>query len=444
MDIVVRNGTVVDPVSLKETRADVAVKDGILAFVGEGAPRGSLELDASGSLVLPGLIDTHMHFEHRVGDPYTVLRFLLLQGVTTAFAGHCGEGVTMKEYREWFSQNPVLNMGFMTGATTLRRAAGAEDRYSPATPGQISIMEGLLEENLREGARGLSFGLEYAPGTSWEELSRLARVVSRFSHRLISIHIRSDGHQSPTAVAEAINVARESGIRVQISHLGSMTAFGHSGEALGMIEKARSEGVDVTFDVYPYYAFAARIGSAVYDPGFEERLGKGLESLEVSTGKYKGVPLTPEVFARAREEDPDAYVIAHVMNPQEVDMCLLHPESAIASDAVLRGDEGHPRAAGTFPRGIGILRNAGLSWPEAVRHATSRPAEMMWHKGGRVVEGANAELVVIDPDSYEDRGRFGAPLVAPGGVKWVILNGAVVVEDGEIVGSPKGHILLAE
>ncbi|KUK61744.1 MAG: N-acyl-D-aspartate deacylase, partial [Synergistales bacterium 57_84] len=328
MDIVVRNGTVVDPVSLKETRADVAVKDGILAFVGEGAPRGSLELDASGSLVLPGLIDTHMHFEHRVGDPYTVLRFLLLQGVTTAFAGHCGEGVTMKEYREWFSQNPVLNMGFMTGATTLRRAAGAEDRYSPATSGQISIMEGLLEENLREGARGLSFGLEYAPGTSWEELSRLARVVSRFSHRLISIHIRSDGHQSPTAVAEAINVARESGIRVQISHLGSMTAFGHSGEALGMIEKARSEGVDVTFDVYPYYAFAARIGSAVYDPGFEERLGKGLESLEVSTGKYKGVPLTPEVFARAREEDPDAYVIAHVMNPQEVDMCLLHPESA--------------------------------------------------------------------------------------------------------------------
>ncbi|HOP52607.1 MAG TPA: aminoacylase, partial [Synergistales bacterium] len=253
-----------------------------------------------------------------------------------------------------------------------------------------------------------------------------------------------DGHQSPAAVAEAINVARESGVRVQISHLGSMTAFGHSGEALDMIEKARGEGVDVTFDVYPYYAFAARIGSAVYDPGFEERLGKGLESLEVSTGKYKGVPLTPEVFARAREEDPDAYVIAHVMNPREVDMCLLHPDSAIASDAVLRGDEGHPRAAGTFPMGIGILRNAGLSWPEAVRHATSRPAEMMWHKGGRIVEGANAELVVIDPDSYEDRGRFGAPLVAPGGVKWVILNGDVAVEEGEIVGSPNGQILLAE
>ena len=85
MDIVVRNGTVIDPVSLNETRADVGIRNGIFAFVGEGAPKGSLELDASGSLVLPGLIDTHMHFEHRVGDPYTVLRSLLLQGVTTAF-----------------------------------------------------------------------------------------------------------------------------------------------------------------------------------------------------------------------------------------------------------------------------------------------------------------------------------------------------------------------
>jgi N-acyl-D-amino-acid deacylase len=202
--------------------------------------------------------------------------------------------------------------------------------------------------------------------------------------------------------------------------------------------------VDVTFDVYPYYAFAARIGSAVFDPGFEQRLGKGLESLGISTGKFRGVPLTLEVFAKAREEDPDAYVIAHVMNPQEVDMCLLHPESAIASDAVLRGDEGHPRAAGTFPRGIGILRKAGLSWPEAVRHATSRPAEMIWHRGGRIAEGANAELVVIDPVSYEDRGRFGEPLTAPSGVKWVVLNGVVVVENGEIIAPPNGRILLGQ
>lgn len=384
MDIVVRNGTVVDPVSLEEKRVDVAVKGGVFAFVGRDAPKGTRELDASGLLVLPGLIDTHMHFEHRVGDPYTVLRSLLLQGVTTAIGGHCGEGVMMKVYKDWFNQNPVLNMGFMIGATTLRKAVGVDDRYCPASPEQVELMEPLLEENLVEGAR------------------------------------------------------------VQVSHLGSMTAFGYSREALRMIEGARLEGLDVTFDVYPYYAFAARIGSAVFDPGFERRLGKGLESLEISTGKFRGVPLTLEVFAKAREEDPDAYVIAHVMNPEEVDLCLLHPESAIASDAVLRGDEGHPRAAGTFPRGIGILRKAGLSWPEAVRHATSRPAEMIWHQGGRIAEGANAELVVIDPVSYEDRGRFGEPLTAPGGVRWVVLNGVVVVDNGEIIAPPNGRILLGQ
>ena len=142
-------------------------------LVGRDAPKGNLELDASGLLVLPGLIDTHMHFEHRVGDPYTVLRSLLLQGVTTAIGGHCGEGVMMKVYKDWFSQNPVLNMGFMIGATTLRKAVGVDDRYCPASPEQVGLMEPLLEENLVEGARGLSFGLEYAPGTSQDELFRL-------------------------------------------------------------------------------------------------------------------------------------------------------------------------------------------------------------------------------------------------------------------------------
>lgn len=442
MDLVVRNGLVIDPVSLEEARQDVGISGDRISFVGPEAPRAAREIDAGGLLVLPGLVDTHMHFEHRVGDPYTVLRSLLLQGVTTAFAGHCGEGVMIREYREWFLQNPLINMGFMTGATTLRRAAGSDDRYSPSTDQQISVMEGLLRENLEEGAWGLSFGLEYAPGTSRDELFRLGKVVSGFDRRIISIHIRHDGHKSPEAVAEAIDLARHTGVRVQISHLGSMTAFGHSGEALRMIEQAKDEGIDVTFDVYPYYAFAARIGSAVFDPGFEDRLGKGLQSLEISTGEFKGVELTREIFDKARDEDPDAYVIAHVMNPDEVDMCLLHPDSAIASDAVLRGNEGHPRAAGTFPRGIGILRKAGLSWPEAVRHAASRPSEMMWHEGGRIIEGANAELVVIEPDLYRDRGEFGKPLVSPGGVRWVILNGRIAVEEGEIKEPPSGKMLL--
>ena len=258
MDIVVRNGTVIDPVSLEEKKADVAVKDGVFAFVAAGAPKGTRTRTPRGSWSSPG-VDTHMHFEHRVGDPYTVLRSLLLQGVTTAIGGHCGEGVMMKVYKDWFSQNPVLNMGFMIGATTLRKAVGADDRYSPATSEQVGMMEPLLEENLHEGALGLSFGLEYAPGTSRDELFRLAQVVSRFKHRFISIHVRYDGRRSPEAVAEAIEISRRSGVRVQVSHLGSMTAFGHSSEAIRMIEQARREGVDVTFDVYPYYAFAARI-----------------------------------------------------------------------------------------------------------------------------------------------------------------------------------------
>jgi len=443
LDIILKDGTVVDPVLKKEINADVGISDGKVCYVGKSDLHAKKQLNAKRMLVVPGFIDSHMHFEHlEIGDPYTVLRALLCQGVTTAFSGHCGEGHFIDRYREFFEKKPVLNMGFFIGATKLRYAVGVKDRYSAIEGKKISQMEKLLRENLEKGAWGLSFGLEYVPGTTWDEMLRLAFIVSEFKDRIISVHIRYDGKRSIEAVKEAINLARESGVRVQISHLGSMTAFGCSRESLEMIDAANQEGVDVTFDVYPYDAFAARAGSAVFDPGFEERWGKGLDALEIATGKFRGEKLTQELLEKARKEDPDAYVIAHVMSAEEVNECLLHPKSAIASDAVLRGSEGHPRAAGTFPRGIKILRDAGLSWSEAIAHVTTRPSEMLNYEGGTIQVGAPANIAVIDPGSFTDQATFNNPLEKPQGVKWVIVNGRIAVEDGEVVDVNCGKMLL--
>lgn len=221
-----------------------------------------------------------------------------------------------------------------------------------------------------------------------------------------------------------------------------MTAFGFTARSIELIEEARGRGVDVTFDCYPYAAFCTTIGSTVFDPGFEERWGKGLESLEAASGKYRGKRLTPEIYDDMRRNDPKALIIAHVMNEWEIRACLKHPLCAVASDGVLHNGEGHPRAAGAFPRALRWLREEGLSWTESVRHATALPADMAWLPVGRLEVGGPADLVVFSPDDIRDRATFEEQLAPPEGIAAVVVNGQVAVEQGVLAPKPLGRLLL--
>ena len=440
MDLLIAGGTLVDPVAGTAHPGNLGVRNGRIAFLGAQKPTAERTLDASDCIVCPGFLDLHMHDEEPE-DPDTVERALLLQGVTTALAGNCGSGPLLERIRP-YRTHPWLRLGYLTGHRALREEVGLEDVYLPASPEQIEAMKALLREELRSGSFGLSFGLEYAPNTSPEEIRALVEEVRPFPHRWIPVHIRYDGPRCLEGVQEILDLARQTGLRFQISHFGSMTAFGHTREALRLVEQAREEGADVTFDCYPYDAFCTHVGSAVFDPGFEERWNKGVESLEAGSGKYRGQRLTQETFAELRREDPEALVIAHVLGGEEVRACLAHPRCALASDAVLHRGQGHPRAAGTFPRGLGLLREAGLSWPEAIRHATSLPAEMGWLDAGRIREGATADLVVFHPDRLRDRATFQDQLLPPEGIAYVILGGQVAVDHGTIAPEPLGSFLL--
>jgi N-acyl-D-amino-acid deacylase len=438
---VIRGGEVYLPEEEKLRPVSVAVAKGKIQEIGACSfSEGWNEIDASGCIVSPGFIDSHMHDE-QVADPHTIEKALLLQGVTTAIAGNCGAGPLFEDIAP-YRKNPWLNLGYLTGHTTLREKVGVEDRYRAATEEEIHSMKILLEEELRKGSLGLSFGLEYMPRTSPEEIHGLASVVKGYPRRWIAVHIRYDGPRCLEGVRETVDIAKKHGLRVQISHFGSMNAFGNCQASLDLLEDAWKEGVDITLDCYPYAAFCTRIGSAVFDPGFEERWsGKGLESIEAGSGKYKGQRLTPESYRDLRENYPRDLGIAHVLNEAEVRNCLVHPRCAVASDGVLFEGQGHPRAAGTFPRALRWLREGGLSWEEALRHVTSLPADMIWSDGGRLKAGGPGDLVIFDPRTLEDTATFENQLSPPRGIHWVFVNGELAVRNGEILEIPRGRFL---
>lgn len=443
LDILIRGGRVVHPERGVDEVADVALSGGKIAWIGHGdGSRARRVLDAEGLIVSPGFIDTHIHDEE-VDDPDTAEQALLRQGVTTAIAGNCGSGPLGRDILPSRSR-PWLNLGYLTGHRCLRQAVGIDDVYRAATAEETKGMVSLLERELESGSFGLSFGLEYAPNTSPDEIRALLEVLEAFPRRWVPVHIRYDGPRCVEAVQEVLDYARETGLRFQLSHLGSMTAFGRLAEVLALVEAARTDGVDVTFDCYPYDAFCTHIGSTVFDPGFEERWGKGFEALEAGSGKYKGRFLDGAIYAEMRRDDPDALIIAHVMNEEEVRLCLSHPRCAIASDTLLKGGQGHPRAAGTFPRALRILRDEGLSWPQALYHATTLPAEMAWLDAGRLEAGAVADIVVFDGERLRDRATFKEELLPPEGIAWVIVNGRVAVEGNRVLPDRAGRLLSRE
>lgn len=442
VDLLIRGGMFFSMVSGEGPRlASVAIKEGRVSAI--LPPDTSVEaeqvFDASGLFVTPGFVDSHMHDEY-FQDPDTVQWSLIRQGVTSAIGGHCGSGPPVGTSFE-ARPKPWLHLGYMVGNCLLRESVGRRDRYSPATAEETEKMSGLLRESLQKGAMGLSLGLEYAPGATFEEISALAEVLAEFPDSFISVHIRFDDHRCVDATREVIALARKYKVRLQVSHLGSMT-MNHTQESVDVIDEAIAEGVDIGLDCYPYDAFCAKAGSAVFDGNFEERWqGKGPESLEAASGRFKGQRLTYETLAVMRAEEPMDLIIAHVMNKDEVDACIAHPKTLVASDSLFTGGGAHPRVAGSFPRALAILRNNGYEWQDALSKMTGAPADRLRIDAGRLKVGSVADVAVFDPERFKDRATFHDPFLPPDGMRLVVINGKTALLGGEFAKEPNGDLL---
>lgn len=453
-------GTVIDPSQQLECRADVLCEDGKIKEVAVAPSpeqtqfwksRADLAIDATGQIVCPGFIDIHMH-----EDPYDpkedalgccIAKCMVRMGVTTAVGGNCGSNKAAPDlYLDAVDRHgTATNLALMAGHTFLRRQCGGNDKYAPVDDSAVAEMARLGKRYLETGCIGISFSVKYIPGTRWEEITALAKLC-REGDRVVSSHVRKDVDGVFDACKELADIGREAGIKVQFSHIGSMGGYGQMERLLAQIEDYRSEGIDMMCDCYPYDAFSTEIGATTYDAENFAAYRSDYSHILVCDGSYAGRRCTREIFDELRAVRPDTMTVGYFMRQDEVDMALTHPCVMLGSDGILVEEQGHPRAAGAFPRFLHQYAASGrMTLSEAIAKVTTMAAERLQLTGkGSLKVGCDADIVVFDLERIQDRATYTRPILPPEGIDWVLIGGEAAVEHGKLIREDLGRSVRAK
>jgi N-acyl-D-amino-acid deacylase len=439
-DVVIKNGTIIDPKREIQTIGNIGIREGTIATVSREKLEGAVVIEAEDLVVCPGFVDIHSHLSFPLYPAWNSVR----QGITTCLSGNCGMSPQMPIgtfLDEMEAKGYPLNYAVLAGHSwTLRKIVGITDPYQAATDRQIEEMAELADTAMKEGAFGISFGLEYAPGTTMSEILALSRVAARYD-KLVTIHIRTDALNFATGLREAIEISEKTGARVQISHLAYQ--FGVypevTGMALQMIGNARAKGLPILCDSGIYEAFATFVKSAVFDPGWTERYHCTLNDLMISSGRYLGQRCTKEIYDHVRNVEEGVVGTAFVGVLPDLALALQQPYVMVSTDAGLSEEpgSGHPQDVGTYPRVFQkLVREQGaLSLMDAVRKSSLLPAQQLRLEGkGWIGSGADADLVIFNPRTIADTAQYaglGKPDSKPVGIEHVIINGVPVVNGGE-------------
>jgi N-acyl-D-amino-acid deacylase len=488
-DLLIRNGRVIDGAGNPWYAADVAVKDGRIAAVGR--------LDAGGLVVAPGFIDVHTHIEGGIVRQPTADNFLF-DGVTSVVTGNCGGSETdLPKFFANLRQGGIsLNVATLVGHNSVRRAVMGTEQRDP-TPEEQAKMEALVEKAMRDGAVGFSTGLIYIPGTysKTAEVVGLARAAARHG-AIYTSHMRSEGEGVFAAIDEALQIGREAGMPVEISHfkVANKKLWGESDRTIARVEQARAQGLDVTVDQYPYTASSTNLGvmlpswaladgeekvrARLSDPATRKRIASEMkEGIRKRNGRkhldyavvaasrsdpsVEGKSITAITRERGRKPKLEqeietvldlvgkggAQMVYHSMDERDVERILRFPYTMVASDAgVIEAGRGvpHPRGYGSNARVLGryVRERHAISLEEAIRKMTSLPAQRFrLSERGLVRPGMWADLVVFDPATVADAATYERPHATSTGFRFVLVNGTVVIEDGRHTGARPGVVL---
>lgn len=521
-DLVIRNGTIVDGTGSPGFPGDLAVDgDRVVAMGSLGDQAGKAEIDASGQVVCPGFIDLHSHSDLMLlAEPDAGPK--VMQGITTDVMGQDGYSVApvkkemVPEYRQFLAGlagSPDLDWEWGTMAGYLDRFDGAVSHNAasmvghgtvrwnvmgtasaPATERQLARMGELVEQAFAEGATDLSYGLIYVPSmfANREELNHMGTVVQRNGGSVV-YHIRNEAGFVLESLDEVLQVARDTGVRTHISHfkVTGVKNWPKADQALARIEDAVSEGLDVTFDQYPYPSgntfMKALLPPWVLEEGDEEAVRKltdpALRSriahdVRNGVGRWQSFGIIADwnisvssagsdrnrdklgrnlrdLAAEARATPLEIAIKILIEEQMNVGMIIFHQSEEVlrkmlrslrggfGTDGVI-GDRPHPRMYGTFPRVLRyhVREEKVLTLEQAIQKATSVAADRLrLGDRGRIAPGKAADLVVFDPATVADTATYEEPKQFPAGINWVIVNGIVVVKEGRHTGARPGKAM---
>lgn len=430
-------------------------------------PADARVIDARGMVVSPGFVDAHNHSDRGfTADPSAASQ--VSQGITTVIIGQDGGSpFPVGEYLAALDKAPIaLNVLTFVGHATVRARAMSDDTNRLATPAEIESMKQMVQQAMRDGALGLSSGLEYETGkpASTDELIALARVAGAAGGMYIS-HIRDEADKTFAALEEAIQIGREAHLPVQISHikLGSVAVWRRAPDAVALINKARARGQDVTADCYPYDAWSSTIRVLIPSGRHDDPtdVARGLADVggpaNITIVSCKTHPeyefknmeeisrherISPVELYMKIVRDGGAGVVCHSMKDSDIRTFYRQPWVMVSSDGGIGAR--HPRGAGTYPRVLGryVRELHWLTLPEAIRKMTSLPAQRFKLKDrGLIRAGFKADLVMFDPGRIIDRATFQEPQLLPTGVQRVFVNGIEVWTDGKVTGNRPGRAL---
>ena len=438
MKTLISGGRVIDPANGLDGAYNLLLEHGKVAWIGTEVPDADETIDATGKIVTPGFIDIHMH-EDPVEDGkirQCIFPMMLRQGITTAVGGNCGGNVyDPVDYLNIVDRDgAAVNVALYAGHEYFRIAAGAEDIYGGSTEAERQEMEQNIRAALDAGCVGVSFGLRYVPGADKEEFFRAAGCCAG-TGKPIASHVRDDADAIFASIEELIEAGRTFHIPMQISHIGSMAGFGQMEAVLKQVEAYQAEGLDVTLDCYPYFAFSTRLGTPTYDPGWLNRYHCDYDVLEFCDGKYRGQRATKETFDEVRAEFPDCLTVCYVMKEEDIRLAFRHPAVMLGSDGITDNGRGHPRCAGTFPRFLSeFVKKGDVPLFEAVKKMTFMPAlRLNLHPKGHLSVGADGDVTIFDCEAVRDRATFSDPALPPEGICCVLMGGEVVLKDGVII-----------
>jgi hypothetical protein len=450
-DLVITGGRVIDPETQFDAIAHIGIIDDKIVEISETPLQGKLIIDASGAIVAPGFIDIHSHSPTQLGTYYAVM-----DGVTTQLDLEAG-AFPVSDYGYMLADGALLNYGASVShmAIRIKVIEGRDQPYlfSPkgavmpgdaftrqATPVEIAAMRGLLEDGLRAGGLGIGLLLDYMTmAVSDAELQMIFEVAAAFNAP-IAVHVRRGLPGDPAGLREILALAETTGAPVMICHIGH-SAMQAVGDWLAEIDAATARGARIITENLSYAAGGTAIGADVFGRDWRKIFNIDYGDVQwTETGEW----LTKERWDYFRKTNPAGMINHHYVKEAWMETAFKWPRMMVSSDVTpsfTRDRFTNPNIAGTFSRFLGyyVRERKLMSWPEALARTSLLQAQWLeviapaFKYKGRLQEGADADIVIFDPEAIREAADYGKPYQESRGINWLILAGQPLVENGALV-----------